>query len=211
MRHYERRTGAALYRVPVLYRSPYTLASMPTAGDTELGLDLVAMSRALSGEHPQPRLLWTEAQAACALIHNVQELWASEIADTLGTSERSAVRYRQKPASTTTDGGDPMPTDPDPKWRDRARCRGEEDPDLFFPTDFTRRHEPQIDAAKRVCAGCPVRDRCREEALADEGGRDQSNRHGILGGLTPGERLAIYHRRRDARRRATQQAMETAA
>ena len=66
-------------------------------------------------------------------------------------------------------------------WRDRAACRDVE-PELFFPAaeDGAARHA-QVQAAKAVCAGCPVRVECLAEALA-------RIPYGIAGGLTEHER-----------------------
>jgi WhiB family redox-sensing transcriptional regulator len=49
-----------------------------------------------------------------------------------------------------------------PDWRQRARCaRPGVDPDLFYSD---RRGD--LAAAKRLCARCPVRQPCLEDALA---------------------------------------------
>jgi WhiB family transcriptional regulator, redox-sensing transcriptional regulator len=63
-------------------------------------------------------------------------------------------------------------------WRAEAACRGTSTA-LFYPSlgDLTAaRH------AKAVCATCPVRVECLEEALRD------GELFGIRGGLTPRER-----------------------
>ena len=57
-------------------------------------------------------------------------------------------------------------------WIDRASCRGV-DPALFFPA----RGEP-TDAAKAICARCPVRVECGDFAMAS------NERYGIWGGLS---------------------------
>lgn len=62
-------------------------------------------------------------------------------------------------------------------WRSRAACR-DVDPDTFFPA--TERG-PGVTRAKAVCAGCPVRRRCLEEAIL-------RIPDGIAGGLTAAER-----------------------
>lgn len=73
-------------------------------------------------------------------------------------------------------------------WRDRAACLGV-DPELFFPVaDTGPAHVAQVEAAKAVCAGCPVVAECLAEALA-------RIPDGIAGGLTAAERRAL--RRRD--------------
>ena len=71
-------------------------------------------------------------------------------------------------------------------WRSRAACRpgSGHDPELFFPlarSQYPDIYTAQVEAAKRVCAGCPVVDECL--AWAEESGDD-----GILGGTTPAER-----------------------
>ena len=51
-------------------------------------------------------------------------------------------------------------------WRERAACRSV-DPELFFPAaEAGPVYAAQVAAAKRVCAGCPVRAACLAEALA---------------------------------------------
>jgi WhiB family redox-sensing transcriptional regulator len=63
-------------------------------------------------------------------------------------------------------------------WKLDGLCQ-QVDPDLFFP-GLHQSPKP----AKRVCAACPVRGRCLEEALkADE--------QGIWGGTTEDERRAL--------------------
>lgn len=76
--------------------------------------------------------------------------------------------------------------------RPRAICR--DDPDLYFPAGYSHSYRPQIDAAKRTCARCPLLSDCLREALADEGSKDGGarNGNGIRGGLTPGERYRLY-------------------
>lgn len=73
-------------------------------------------------------------------------------------------------------------------WRADALC-AQVDPELFFPTaERGDLYEAAVAAAKRVCAGCPVRQRCLDfalSALAD----------GIAAGTTPEERAALRRRR----------------
>jgi Transcription factor WhiB/Homeodomain-like domain len=67
-------------------------------------------------------------------------------------------------------------------WRVRAACRSGVDPETFFPaSDSGPDYEAQVAAAKAVCARCPVRAACLDEALA-------RIPYGIAGGLTPEER-----------------------
>jgi WhiB family redox-sensing transcriptional regulator len=65
-----------------------------------------------------------------------------------------------------------------------AACAGA-DPELFFPKE---QREPANREAKRVCAGCPVRDECLEYSLVTReefgvwGGQDEWDRRVILDG-----------------------------
>jgi WhiB family redox-sensing transcriptional regulator len=65
------------------------------------------------------------------------------------------------------------------RWRELAACRGAE-LNLFFPG-----RGESAGPARRVCAGCPVRQPCLDYAI--------TNRisHGIWGGLTERERRAL--------------------
>lgn len=74
-------------------------------------------------------------------------------------------------------------------WRGRAACRGE-DPELFFPVGRDDRDRPGIDAAKSVCARCPVCDDCLVYALRTR------QPEGIWGGRTTTERRALARQRR---------------
>lgn len=64
-------------------------------------------------------------------------------------------------------------------WTKNAACL-EVDPDLFFPVN-----EQQSKDAKKVCAGCPVREDCLEDSLRH---RDSA---GIFGGKTTQERRKL--------------------
>ncbi|MGF7234149.1 MAG: WhiB family transcriptional regulator [Frankia sp.] len=74
----------------------------------------------------------------------------------------------------------PRPISP---WRALASCR-DHDIALFFPSDGPHLISRE-QAAKQVCAGCPVRVRCLEHAV------ETSEPFGIWGGLTPGERGVV--------------------
>jgi WhiB family redox-sensing transcriptional regulator len=80
-----------------------------------------------------------------------------------------------------------------------AAC-GADDLDLFYPDPGDTAAEQ---AAKRVCAGCPVQEPCLEMALAT------GDQHAILGGTTPEERgrlrrqRQVTHARQQAAQRAT--------
>jgi WhiB family redox-sensing transcriptional regulator len=75
-----------------------------------------------------------------------------------------------------------------PLWRRQAACAST-DPGLFYPPDGWI-GQVAVEAAKAVCAGCPVRADCLADALAWERPID---RHGVLGGLTAGERARLAH------------------
>lgn len=70
-------------------------------------------------------------------------------------------------------------------WRAAAVC-AQTDPELFFPEaiEFSRAYELQVAAAKRVCAGCPVRAECLAFAL-------RALPFGVAGGLAPEERRGL--------------------
>lgn len=72
---------------------------------------------------------------------------------------------------------------PDPggtDWRHREACR-DLDPELFFPLGTSDANLLQIDAAKRICRTCPVREPCLEWAL-------NTGDAGVWGGTTEAER-----------------------
>lgn len=64
-------------------------------------------------------------------------------------------------------------------WTDHAICRGA-DPDLFFPIGYSAPVlQAQEDAAKAICANCPVKADCLAWALK------VGEPDGIWGGTTP--------------------------
>ncbi|TYC15506.1 WhiB family transcriptional regulator [Actinomadura syzygii] len=67
-------------------------------------------------------------------------------------------------------------------WSDHAICRGA-DPDLFFPIGYSAPVlKAQEDAAKAICANCPVKAECLSWAL------QVGEPDGVWGGTTPEER-----------------------
>jgi WhiB family redox-sensing transcriptional regulator len=68
-----------------------------------------------------------------------------------------------------------------PDWRLRAACL-DADPELFFPEGTSGPALEEASRAKLVCAGCPVRTRCLDWALANGAA------FGIWGGRTEQER-----------------------
>jgi WhiB family redox-sensing transcriptional regulator len=72
-------------------------------------------------------------------------------------------------------------------------CR-DEDPELFFPIGTARPALAQVERARAVCSGCPVRDECLQWALST------GQAAGVWGGLTPDERRALRRRPADRAR-----------
>jgi WhiB family transcriptional regulator, redox-sensing transcriptional regulator len=70
-------------------------------------------------------------------------------------------------------------------WLDQAACR-DLDPERFFPEPG---EQTKAAEAKAICAGCQVRDHCRELAINAAGGLDHD--HGIFGGTLPAERSRL--------------------
>ena len=65
-----------------------------------------------------------------------------------------------------------------PAWHERAACRGM-DVEVFFPEAGG---QLQAEAAKRVCARCPVTAECLADALKS------GLAHGVWGGMSARER-----------------------
>jgi len=78
-----------------------------------------------------------------------------------------------------------LPEHETPAWMEQARCRGCS-PSLFFPT---RGEGTENDAAKRVCAQCPVIDECLEYALVNQ------EKVGVWGGTSEKQRRKIRRAR----------------
>lgn len=76
-------------------------------------------------------------------------------------------------------------------WQEQAACSGMT-LDLFFSPDGERQRERERreQAALRVCARCPVRRNCLDQAL-----RAPEN-YGVWGGMTEDQRAAERRRRR---------------
>lgn len=65
-------------------------------------------------------------------------------------------------------------------------CRSE-DPELFYPPPGAG-NRPTVEAAKAICARCPVTTECLQVAMEAE---TTELRYGIWGGLTAKERHAL--------------------
>jgi WhiB family redox-sensing transcriptional regulator len=87
-------------------------------------------------------------------------------------------------------------------WRNQALCAQPELArfrDVFFPHPSEKAKEQM---AKRICAACPVRTACLDDAIAEEGGRGHDRRFGIRGGLGPRGRRNRYEQARRASKAA---------
>lgn len=71
--------------------------------------------------------------------------------------------------------------EPSPPWMRDAACRGM-DPELFFPEKGA---SWDVQEARGVCAGCPVRTECLTYAM------DHTERHGVWGGTSERERRRL--------------------
>ena len=73
-----------------------------------------------------------------------------------------------------------------PSVQERGNCRAV-NPEMFFHPEGERgsKRRDRDDAAKQICSGCPVIDRCRQHALSVR------EPYGVWGGLTESEREAL--------------------
>jgi WhiB family redox-sensing transcriptional regulator len=71
-------------------------------------------------------------------------------------------------------------------WRQYARCLGA-DPEIFYPPPDS---DDGSDAAKAICAICPVLEACLEYALYAR------EKQGVWGGLDERERRRLVRQRR---------------
>jgi len=80
-----------------------------------------------------------------------------------------------------------VPRDTRWQWQSQGACLDGDDTVFFHPTNtrgsVRRRREA---AAKRVCAGCPVRIECADYAIRAR------EPYGVWGGLSEADREAIY-------------------
>ncbi len=76
------------------------------------------------------------------------------------------------------------------EWQYEGACR-DADSDLFFHPEGERgaARRRRAEAAKAICAGCPVIDECREQSLAVR------EPYGVWGGLSEDERTAVLAER----------------
>ena len=71
----------------------------------------------------------------------------------------------------------------DTDWMAQGNC-ADKSPSIFFPSDGVG-----VEAARRVCDGCPVKDQCLNYAL------DNRIDHGVWGGTSERERRRILKAR----------------
>jgi WhiB family redox-sensing transcriptional regulator len=125
-----------------------------------------------------------------------QRLDAGALARELGCSEkyakdvlgqlRTADRAAQLAAARAARARLPVVNPEQPQgWMAQAACAGT-DTNLFFPGPNDKADQA---AAKAVCAGCPVRDPCLDEAL--HGPQAASDDAGIFAGTTPADRQRL--------------------
>jgi WhiB family redox-sensing transcriptional regulator len=91
------------------------------------------------------------------------------------------------------------------EWRAASACLTA-DPDLFFPIAAGTADASQVSRARRICAGCTVRQQCLDFAVRS------GEKDGIWGGTTPEERVRDRRaRNRRPARRTWQDAAEVRA
>lgn len=73
-------------------------------------------------------------------------------------------------------------------WWEQAVC-ARVDPEVWFPAS---RRIAELNRAKELCADCPVRAQCLDEAMRAEGAAGASNRSGVFGGQSPTARRRLY-------------------
>ena len=70
------------------------------------------------------------------------------------------------------------------KWMQEGRC-AHEPPSMFFPSDGVG-----VEVARRICATCPVKERCLEYAL------EHRIEHGVWGATSERQRRRILKKRK---------------
>jgi WhiB family redox-sensing transcriptional regulator len=159
---------------------------------TRPDIDPIAVARILTGQATAHEVPLTPAEKRyTAWVLTNEEQSARDIGGILGVSGRTVVRWRgQNPPIPTENTTAPAP------WQEFALCR-EVGPALFFPPDDPDEAVLYSTAeARAICARCPVRIECREDAMQREGDADRGNRAGMWGGLSPGQRAALARARR---------------
>jgi WhiB family transcriptional regulator, redox-sensing transcriptional regulator len=120
------------------------------------------------------------AAADVARVVGVREGRVRQVLGPLRTAHRNATEVERAagPVAVVEDDGRQG-------WLDQAACR-DLDPERFFPESG---EQVKAAEAKAICAGCQVRDHCRDLAVKAAGGLDQD--HGVFGGTLPEERSRL--------------------
>ncbi len=75
------------------------------------------------------------------------------------------------------------------EWQWQGSCMGEDAAVFFSPeAERGRKRQRREENAKKICATCPVLEKCREHALSVQ------EPYGVWGGLTEAERAEIIRR-----------------
>ncbi|WP_433893064.1 WhiB family transcriptional regulator [Streptomyces sp. CA-111067] len=154
-----------------------------------IDIDLIAVERAITGRPPFPTLNRPEQRYAVHLLTRSGR-GAKDIAGLLGITTRTINRWRAQPVSLPS-----QPLQEQARWRENAACR-EVGAAFFFPSDEPE-EQPLYSTgrARAVCAGCPVRSACLDDAMAREGTAGRHGRAGVWGGLSPSQRAALARAR----------------
>jgi len=107
------------------------------------------------------------------------------------TTEPSNITEPSNVVSLTSRKGE-SPHNPNWEWQTDAACRGSDTNAYYAESLRGNTRIRQEEAAKRVCAGCPVLANCLRWALKTE------EPYGIWGGLNPEERQEILEGTRTA-------------
>jgi WhiB family transcriptional regulator, redox-sensing transcriptional regulator len=106
---------------------------------------------------------------------------------TLPVPDRKSARRRKPPAGSVENAPArlPKPLWDNWSWQESAACR-DVNPDIFFSVDSERglRRRAHEVLAHSLCSTCPVRQQCREHAIA------VGEPYGVWGGTTEDERSA---------------------
>ncbi len=86
------------------------------------------------------------------------------------------------------------PTETFTSWQTNGACIGQPER-WFFPDGGGSAATAAYRKGRQVCAHCPVRERCLDDAMRMEGWLDAQWRFGLWGGLTPGDRVELMRRR----------------
>jgi WhiB family transcriptional regulator, redox-sensing transcriptional regulator len=172
---------------------PRLRSSAASAPRRVIEADPVAVERACACELPAGRLTIRERTAAVSRLTR-SGLSARQVSARIGVSPRTVVRARQRSREHGhRSGQEAVPellgwaAGGSEAWRDEALCR-QVDPELFFPEKGGAVRE-----AKRVCAGCPVREQCLAWAITHD------QRYGVWGGLIVAERMQLRRQRETER------------